>query len=206
MNRHLPLVDSSRHHCRSITGDDGSQKSYPQALLAILRNFEEESVVEYRLVPQHSLEGTRCPKCYSGRIAERLSRRPTPYRRRDHQKQFSVRSYSAMQGWKLPLSVRVQASHLCSAVSNADFGDKILTVAQKKVRTLARRISEACAPAQRDSPLGEPDEADATSYESPVRHGSLVSFPAPIAKTAIEDHRNEFFISTWTILQEVTRV
>lgn len=185
MGTHLPLVDSSSQNLHSPAIDGASRSSQIiRALPDVLRIFGDESVSEYRLVPRNSPEGIRCSKCYSGRIVERLSRLPTPHMRRDCRTQFSVKSHSAPSASQPPLTIRGQALRFCSAVSNADFGDKrrVLTVAQKSVRTLACRISEACAPAQRHSPRGEPDEADATSYESLARHGSLASFPTPIAK------------------------
>ena len=205
MGTHLPLVDSSSQNLHS-PAVDGASRSGPitRVLPDVLRIFGDESVSEHWRVPQHSPEGIRCPNGDSGRIAERLSRHPTPYRRRDCRTQFSVKSHSAPRASQRPLNVWGQAFHLCSAVSNAALVDKskVLTVAQKSVRTLACRISEAGAPAQRHSPLGETNEADPTAYESPVRHGTSASSPTLVGK--IESGVTVF--DTWTILQEVTRV
>ena len=87
-----------------------------------------------------------------------------------------------MQASKLSLSVWVRAFHLCSAVSNPCLVDidEVLPVAQKSAWTLACRIDEAWALAQRDSSLGETDEVAPSASERPARYGSLSHFPPPV--------------------------
>ena len=107
MNRHLPLVASSRLNLGSPTDDDLLKVA--QTLLDILRHFEEESVSELWLVAQPSPEVIRCPNGDSDRISDRLSRHPTPHRPRDCRTPFGVRLHSTMQ-----------VSHLAVHVSIAD--------------------------------------------------------------------------------------
>ena len=148
-----------------------------------LRRFEDESMAETWLVSQRWPNGVECPRCHGDNIAQPLHRRPMPYRCRHCRLQFSVRSQSAMQASKLPLSVWVRAFHLCAAVSNPCLVDidEVLLVAQKSAWTLACRIDEAWALVQRGSYPGETDEAAPTASERPVRYGALRHFPPPIS-------------------------
>ena len=181
MNRHSPLGVSSRHNPH-LPAVDGDPPKIAQTLLAVLHRFEDENVAEDWLTDQRWPDGVRCPKCYSDDIAEPLHRRPMPYRCRDCRFQFSLRSQSAMQASKLSLSVWVRAFHLCSAVSNPCLVDidEVLPVAQKSAWTLACRIDEAWALAQRGSSPGETDEAAPTASERPARYGSFNNFPPPV--------------------------
>ena len=119
--------------------------SIDQALLNLLRRYENEELAEAWLIAQRWPNGVRCPKCDSDNIARPPDSKPMPYRCRSCRTQFSVSSHSVMRSSKLPPSVWVQAFHICSALSNPDAVDirDVLPVTNKSGWNLAMRIHEA---------------------------------------------------------------
>ena len=116
-----------------------------QALLDLLRRYENESLAEAWLIAQRWPNGIRCPKCYSDNIARPPDSKPMPYRCRGCRTQFSVKSHSALRSSKHSLGTWVQAFHICSAVSNPDAVDirDILPITNKAAWNLAMRIHES---------------------------------------------------------------
>ena len=116
-----------------------------QTLLRVLRRYENESLAEAWLIAQRWPNGVRCPECGSDDIAEPPGRIPMPYRCRSCRTQFSVKSHSVMRSSKLPMSIWVQALHICSALSNPDAVDirDVLPVTNKSGWNLAMRIHES---------------------------------------------------------------
>ena len=116
-----------------------------QYLLVTLRRFDDASVAEAWLTSQRWPEGVRCPDCGGANIAEPASRSPVPYRCRLCLAQFSIKSYCAMRGSKLPLAVWAQGIHLSSAIVNPVGLDTraILTISPRAAWNLAWRIREA---------------------------------------------------------------
>ena len=135
-DRHEPLQPASAKE-HSIPVD--------QALLDVLRRYENESLAEAWLIAQRWPNGVRCPKCDSDNIARPPDSKPMPYRCRSCRTQFSVSSHSVMRSSKLPPSVWVQAFHICSALSNPDAVDirDVLPVTNKAAWNLAMRIHES---------------------------------------------------------------
>ena len=116
-----------------------------QASLDLLRRYENESLAEAWLIAQRWPNGIRCPKCDSDNIARPPDTKPMPYRCRSCRTQFSVKSHSVMRSSKLPMSIWVQAFHICSALSNPDAVDirDVLPVTNKTGWNLAMRIHES---------------------------------------------------------------
>ena len=146
-----PLSDESRHEPPQPASAEEHPKSIDQALLNVLQRYENEYLAEAWLIARRWPDGFRCPKCGSDNIAQPPDRIPMPYRCRPCRAQFSVKSHSVMRASKLPLSVWVQAFHICSALSNpgaVDIRDALpvtnkLPVTTKASWNLAMRIHEA---------------------------------------------------------------
>ena len=134
-----------RHEPPLPAAKNDNPTSIDQALLNLLRRYENEELAEAWLIAQRWPNGVRCPKCDSDNIARPPDSKPMPYRCRSCRTQFSVTSHSVMRSSKLSPSVWVQAFHICSALSNPDAVDirDVLPVTNKSGWNLAMRIHEA---------------------------------------------------------------
>ena len=139
------LFAEDRHEAPLPAAKNDNLTSIDQALLNLLRRYENEELAEAWIIAQRWPNGVHCPECGSDDIAEPPDRIPMPYRCRSCRTQFSVKSHSALKASKLPLSVWVQALHICSALSNPDAVDirDVLPVTNKSGWNLAMRIHES---------------------------------------------------------------
>ena len=134
-----------RHEPPLPAAKNDNPTSIDQALLNLLRRYENEELAEAWLIAQRWPNGVRCPKCDSDNIARPPDSKPMPYRCRGCRTQFSVKSHSALRSSKHSLGTWVQAFHICSALSNPDAVDirDVLPVTNKSGWNLAMRIHES---------------------------------------------------------------
>ena len=69
----------------------GRRKEWRYGLDRFMRDFKDDEAVEQWFVQNRWPDGIRCPKCGSGRIAERPNQVPQPWRCADCWKYFSVK-------------------------------------------------------------------------------------------------------------------
>ena len=122
------------------------RKEWRYGLDRFMRDFKDDEAVEQWFVQNRWPDGIRCPKCGSGRIAERPNQVPQPWRCRDCWKYFSVKVGTPMHGSNLTLRQWLTAIYLeaclpkgMSAYVISDF----LEVDQGTALHLLHRIREA---------------------------------------------------------------
>ena len=144
MGTDLPSAEV-RHEPLQPAAENQNPTSINQALLDVLRRYENESLAEAWFIAQRWPNGVECPNCGSNDIARPPDRIPMPYRCRRCRTQFSVKSHSALRASKHSLGTWVKAFHICSALSNPDAVDirDLLPVTNKAAWNLAMRIHES---------------------------------------------------------------
>ena len=167
-----PPSDESRGESPDPATNIDNSASIDQALLNVLQRYENESLAEAWLTAQRWPDGICCPQCSSESIARPPDRIPMPYRCRNCRTQFSAGSHSVMRSSKLPLSIWVQAFHICSTLSNPDAVDirDVLPVTNKAGWNLAMRIHESWEFRR----SGEANRAKS--------YGAIMSQPSPFRK------------------------
>lgn len=107
--------------------------------------FPDERAAEKWFVQNRWPDGVYCPVCGSVNIADRLKRKPQPYRCRDCRKDFSVKTGTLMQGSNLGLQVWVIAIYILTTGIKGTSSMKLhrdLGVTQKTAWHLAHKIRE----------------------------------------------------------------
>ena len=135
------------------------------SLVEIVRMFPDDAEAEAWFVRTRWPDGVRCPRCGSGNVQERPTRKPQPYRCRDCRKDFSVKTGTLMhssplglQTWAIAVFLSVTSLKGVSSMKlHRDLG-----IAQSNAWHLAHRIREAWG--DRQDPFAGPAEADETYF------------------------------------------
>ena len=116
------------------------------SLLDAVKLFSDEEITESMFIHSRWPDGIQCPNCNSTHITSRPSRKPTPFRCKSCQKDFSVKTGTVMQSSNLPLSKWALAIYLFTTNLKGVSSMKIhrdLGITQKAAWHLAHRIRKA---------------------------------------------------------------
>ena len=111
----------------------------------LFRMFPDDETAERWFTEVRWSEGVRCPKCQSGNIQERATRKPQPYRCRSCRKDFSVKTDTLMHNSPLGCQTWAIAIYLMITGLKGVSSMKLhrdLDVTQKTAWHLAMRIRE----------------------------------------------------------------
>ena len=98
----MTLTGLGKSHYKGIT------------LLKVNERFNTEEKAEDRFIKQRWPNGLACPRCRSLGVARTKNRKPQPFRCRDCQKHFSVKTGTVLQNFKLSLQKWVKGFYICS--------------------------------------------------------------------------------------------
>ena len=143
-------------------------------LAALTRMFPDDAAAEAWFVSARWPDGVRCPRCGSGDVQERPTRKPQPYRCRACRRDFSVKTDTLMHSSPLGLQTWAMAIYLCTTNLKGVSSMKLhrdLGIAQSSAWHLAHRIREAWEDGG-EGPFSGPAEADETRVGGDVRNMS----------------------------------
>lgn len=133
------------------------------SIIEASRMFADERKSEAYFVKQRWPSGMRCPRCQSSNVYECIRRKPMPYRCRNCQRYFSVRTRTIMESSRLPLRTWAMANFLLLAhpkgISSVQLG-KHLGIPQRTAWFLGHRIRASWR--ARHFKRGGPVEVDET--------------------------------------------
>ncbi len=135
------------------------------SLIQLQDMFPDNETAEQWFIEARWPDGVRCPKCESGNIQERASRKPQPFRCRDCRKDFSVKTDTLMHS--SPLSCRKWAIAIylfntgIKGVSSMKL-HRDLGISQKAAWHMAHRIRESWEDEQ--PPFSGPVEVDESYF------------------------------------------
>lgn len=161
------------------------------SLVELLRRFPDDASAEAWFVSVRWPDGVRCPRCGSGNVQERASRKPQPYRCRDCRKDFSVKTDTLMHSSPLGLQTWVLAIFLCTTHLKGVASMKLhrdLGVTQKTAWHLAHRIRETWAGgAETFTGAAEADEAfvGGKRKNMPARKRKALTGRGPVDKAVV---------------------
>ena len=115
------------------------------SLMELYRMFPDDAAAERWFVESRWPGGVCCPKCDSGNIQHRETRKPQPYRCRDCRKDFSVRTGTPMHGSNVGYQKWAFAFYLMLTGLKGTSSMKLhrdLGVTQKTAWHMAHRIRE----------------------------------------------------------------
>lgn len=135
-------------------------------LAALFRTFPDDETAERWFIESRWPNGVFCPKCGSGNIQERPTRKPQPYRCRSCRKDFSVKTDSLMHNSPLGYQTWLVAIYLLTTGIKGVSSMKLhrdLGITQRSAWYLAHRIRENFQD-QQINPFGGPVEADESYF------------------------------------------
>ena len=137
------------------------------SLVELTRKFPDNETAERWFVETRWPNGVYCPKCGSGNIQERKTRKPQPYRCRDCRKDFSAKTGTLMQASNLGYQVWAIAIYLFTTGLKGTSSLKLhrdLDITQKSAWHLAHRIRETMEDRAPEMLFGGPVEADESYF------------------------------------------
>jgi len=115
-------------------------------LIDIIQQFNTEEKAEAWFIEQRWPDGVACPKCESTNVHPRPTRKPQPFRCRSCRKDFSVKTGTALQSSKIPLTKWAIAYYLYMTSLKGVASMKLhrdLGLTQKTAWFMGHRIRES---------------------------------------------------------------
>lgn len=131
-------------------GKQGPGKYFRKGMTLVqaIQEFSDVEKVERMFIEARWPDGVTCPKCESGNVVARPTRKPQPFRCKACRKDFSVKTGTVMEGSNISLSKWALASYLMTTSLKGVSSMKLhrdLGITQKTAWFLEHRIREAWA-------------------------------------------------------------